>query len=147
MAGGLAVLSDVPKTMVYELAKWINDDPESPLRKLYNKPVIPIDSITKPPSAELRENQTDQDSLPDYEVLDDIIERFVEDEQSAQQIIDQTGYDRDLVLKMVRLIDLNEYKRKQAAPGLKITGRAFGFGRRMPIAQRYRWDNDVDGGK
>ncbi len=145
MAGGLAVLSDVPKTMVYELAKWINDGPESPLRKQFNKPVIPIDSITKPPSAELRENQTDQDSLPDYEVLDDIIERFVEDEQSAQQIIDQTGYDRDLVLKMVRLIDLNEYKRKQAAPGLKITGRAFGFGRRMPIAQRYRWDTGVSG--
>jgi NAD+ synthase (glutamine-hydrolysing) len=137
MAGGLAVISDVPKTMVYDLARWINDDPDSPLRQAYGKPVIPIGSITKPPSAELRENQTDQDSLPEYEVLDEIIERFVEQEQSAQQIIDEAGFDADVVKRMVRLIDLNEYKRKQAAPGLKITGRAFGFGRRMPIAQRY----------
>ncbi len=137
MAGGLAVLSDVPKTMVYQLARWINDDPDSPLRQAFGKPVIPESSITKPPSAELRENQTDQDSLPPYEVLDEIIERFVEREQSARQIIQETGYDEQTVLRMVRLIDLNEYKRKQAAPGLKITGRAFGFGRRMPIAQRY----------
>ncbi len=137
MAGGLAVLSDVPKTLVYKLANWINDNPGSPLRMEFGKPVIPKDTITKPPSAELRENQTDQDSLPEYEVLDEIIERFVEQEQSAKQIIDETGYDSEIVLKMVRLIDLNEYKRKQAAPGLKITGRAFGFGRRMPIAQRY----------
>ena len=138
MAGGLAVISDVPKTMVYDLAKWINDDPDSPLRQAYGHAVIPIDTITKPPSAELRENQTDQDSLPDYEILDEIIERFIEQEQSARQIIEQTGFDEDVVMRMVRLIDLNEYKRKQAAPGLKITGRAFGFGRRMPIAQRYR---------
>ncbi len=137
MAGGLAVLSDVPKTLVYDLARWINDDPGSPLLKTYGKPVIPIDSITKPPSAELREDQTDQDSLPEYELLDEIIERFIEQEQSAKQIIDETGFDADVVMRMVRLIDLNEYKRKQAAPGLKITGRAFGFGRRMPIAQRY----------
>ncbi len=137
MAGGLAVISDVPKTMVYDLARWINDDPDSPLRQTYGKPVIPIGSITKPPSAELREDQTDQDSLPAYEVLDEIIERFVEQEQSAKQIIDETCFDADVVKRMVRLIDLNEYKRKQAAPGLKITGRAFGFGRRMPIAQRY----------
>jgi NAD+ synthase (glutamine-hydrolysing) len=137
MAGGLAVLSDVPKTLVYELANWINDDPASPLRKEFGKPVIPRDTITKPPSAELREDQTDQDSLPPYDVLDEIIERFVEQEQSAKQIIEDTGFDPEVVLKMIRLIDLNEYKRKQAAPGLKITGRAFGFGRRMPIAQRY----------
>ncbi len=138
MAGGLAVLSDVPKTLVYDLARWINDDLGSPLLQAYGKPVIPIDSITKPPSAELREDQTDQDSLPEYEVLDEIIERFVEQEQSALQIIKETGIDEEVVMRMVRLIDLNEYKRKQAAPGLKITGRAFGFGRRMPIAQRYR---------
>lgn len=137
MAGGLAVLSDVPKTLVYEIANWINDDPDSPLRQQFGKPVIPRDTITKPPSAELREDQTDQDSLPSYDVLDEIIERFVEQEQSAQRIITETGFDAETVLKMVRLIDLNEYKRKQAAPGLKITGRAFGFGRRMPIAQRY----------
>jgi NAD+ synthase (glutamine-hydrolysing) len=141
MAGGLAILSDVPKTLVYELASWINDDPDSPLRKAFGKAVIPKDTITKPPSAELREDQTDQDSLPPYDVLDEIIERFVEEEQSAQRIIEETGFDAEVVLKMIRLIDLNEYKRKQAAPGLKITGRAFGFGRRMPIAQRYdnRW--------
>ncbi len=137
MAGGLAVLSDVPKMLVYKIANWINDDPDSPLRKEFGKAVIPKDTITKPPSAELREDQTDQDSLPEYEVLDEIIERFVEQEQSAKQIIDETGCDAETVLKMIRLIDLNEYKRKQAAPGLKITGRAFGFGRRMPMAQRY----------
>jgi len=139
MAGGLAVLSDVPKTMVYDLARWINDDPASPLRARFGGPVIPRDTITKPPSAELRADQLDEDSLPPYDVLDQIIERYVEREQPAAEIIEQTGYDAEVVLKMVRLIDRNEYKRKQAAPGLKITGRAFGFGRRMPIAQR--WDS------
>ncbi len=137
MAGGLAVLSDVPKTMVYDLARWINDDPASPLRKKFGRPVIPQDTITKPPSAELRADQRDQDSLPPYDVLDAIIERYVEREQSVRQIVTETGFDADTVHRMVRLIDRNEYKRKQAAPGLKITGRAFGFGRRMPIAQRY----------
>jgi NAD+ synthase (glutamine-hydrolysing) len=136
MAGGLAILSDVPKTMVWELARWVNT-PACPLHGQYHGPVIPENSITKPPSAELRENQTDQDSLPPYDVLDDIIERYVEREHTAPQIIRETAYDPDLVLRIVRLIDLNEYKRKQAAPGIKITGRAFGFGRRMPIAQRY----------
>ena len=146
MAGGLAVLSDVPKILVYEIANWINDSEDSPLRKAFGKAVIPPDTITKPPSAELRENQTDQDSLPPYDLLDEIIERFVEREQSARQIIEETGFDQDTVLRIVRLIDLNEYKRKQAAPGLKITGRAFGFGRRMPIAQRYdnRWSIRTD---
>ncbi|MEM9752140.1 MAG: NAD+ synthase [Planctomycetota bacterium] len=137
MCGGFSVLSDVPKLLVYRLARWINDNPASPLRKELGKPVIPEDTITKPPSAELRPDQTDQDSLPPYEQLDEIIERYVEQEQSAANIIQQTGYDADVVLRIVRLIDLNEYKRKQAAPGLKVTGRAFGFGRRMPIAQRY----------
>ena len=136
MAGGLAVLSDVPKTMVYDMSRWINTSGSSVYQTL-GKPVIPEDSITKPPSAELRPDQTDQDSLPDYDVLDEIVERYVEQEQSARRIIDKTGFDADTVLRIVRLIDLNEYKRKQAAPGLKITGRAFGFGRRMPIAQRY----------
>lgn len=136
MAGGLAVLSDVPKTLVYELANWMNS-PESAVYERFNMPVIPSDTITKPPSAELRPDQTDQDSLPPYDVLDEIIERYVEQEQSARRIIHETGFDAETVLRIVRLIDLNEYKRKQAAPGLKITGRAFGFGRRMPIAQRY----------
>lgn len=138
MAGGLAVLSDVPKTLVFQLAKWINDSPDSPLRQQHHGPVIPDSSITKPPSAELRPDQTDQDSLPPYNLLDQIIERYVEREQSSQQIITEIpGIDPATVARVIRLIDLNEYKRKQAAPGLKITGRAFGFGRRMPIAQQY----------
>ncbi|MCC6580786.1 MAG: NAD+ synthase, partial [Phycisphaeraceae bacterium] len=137
MAGGLAVLSDVPKTLVWKLSRWINESPHSPLRQQYGGPVIPDSSIAKVPSAELRPNQTDQDSLPPYDQLDNIIERYVEREHSARQIVEDTGYSPDLVLRVVQLIDRNEYKRKQAAPGLKITGRAFGFGRRVPIAQRY----------
>ena len=137
MCGGLAILSDVPKTMVWSLARWINDAAASRLRATCGGPVIPESSITKPPSAELRPDQTDQDSLPPYEQLDRIIELYVEQEQSAGAIIDRTGFDAQTVLRVVRLIDLNEYKRKQAAPGLKVTGRAFGFGRRMPIAQGY----------
>ncbi len=137
MAGGLAVLSDVPKTLVWQLSRWINDDTQSPLRRIYGRAVIPENSITKPPSAELRPNQIDQDTLPPYEMLDAIIERYIEREHSARQIIADTGMDAATVYRVVRLIDTNEYKRKQAAPGLKVTGRAFGFGRRMPIAQRY----------
>jgi len=137
MAGGLAILSDVPKTMVWDLARWINDDAASPLRQQYGLAVIPENSITKPPSAELRPDQKDQDSLPDYQMLDEIIERYVELEQSARTIIDETGYDEPVVLRCITLIDRNEYKRKQAAPGIKVTGKAFGFGRRMPIAQRF----------
>ncbi|MEX0775048.1 MAG: NAD+ synthase [Phycisphaeraceae bacterium] len=137
MAGGLAVLSDVPKTLVWKLSLWINNDEASPLRRQYGGPVIPHHSIVKPPSAELRPNQTDQDSLPPYHVLDDIIERYVERDQSARMIVEHTDIPVPVVLKVVRMIDLNEYKRKQSAPGLKVTGRAFGFGRRMPIAQGY----------
>jgi len=140
MNGGFSVLSDVPKTMVYDLARWMNTP--APGNGLYDQvggPPIPANTIEKPPSAELRPDQTDQDSLPPYAVLDAIIERYVEREQSAKRIIDDTGYDPAMVQRIVRLIDLNEYKRKQTPPGLKITGRAFGFGRRMPIAQR--WDN------
>ena len=129
MAGGLAILSDVPKTMVYDLAKWINGSG--------NPAPIPADTITKPPSAELKPNQTDQDSLPPYEVLDAIIERYVERLQPTRQIIAETDYDPALVVRVVKMIDRAEYKRKQAAPGIKITSRAFGFGRRMPIAQGY----------
>jgi NAD+ synthase (glutamine-hydrolysing) len=136
MCGGFSVLVDVPKTMVYDLAKWMNTD-ACPLTQQFGKPTIPVDTITKPPSAELRPDQTDQDSLPAYEVLDEIIERYVEREQSVPTILKETGFDKAIVSRIARLIDINEYKRKQAAPGLKITGRAFGFGRRMPIAQRY----------
>jgi NAD+ synthetase len=127
MCGGLAVISDVPKTMVYRLARWINRDKE----------IIPAASITKPPSAELRPNQTDQDSLPPYEVLDAILEAYVVQGKSAAEII-AAGFDEATVKRVVRLIDLNEYKRRQAAPGLKVTSKAFGVGRRIPIAQRYR---------
>ena len=134
MAGGLAVLSDVPKTMVYELAEWMNTPPGSSANSTGVAP-IPRNTITKPPSAELKPNQTDQDSLPAYDVLDEIIERYVERLEPARRIIEATGFDAAVVNRVVKMIDRAEYKRKQAAPGLKITSRAFGFGRRMPIAQ------------
>ena len=141
MAGGLAVLSDVPKTLVWELARWINDGPDSPLRAELGGQAIPLQSINKPPSAELRPNQTDQDSLPPYDLLDQIIDRYVVREQPVGQIVaDLPQIDPDVVAQVVRLIDRNEYKRRQAAPGLKVTGRAFGSGRRMPIAQRLEPD-------
>jgi len=127
MNGGLAVISDVPKMMVYRLAKWINHDRE----------IIPTASLTKPPSAELRPNQTDQDSLPPYDVLDAILEAYVVRCQSPAEII-ATGFDEATVKRVVRLIDLSEYKRRQAAPGLKVTTKAFGVGRRVPVAQKYR---------
>ncbi len=127
MAGGLAVISDVPKLMIYELANWINRERE----------VIPRSTIEKAPSAELRDNQKDQDVLPPYEVLDRILKAYIEDLRSPQEIADHTGYDLKLVRDIALLVDRNEYKRKQAAPGLKITSRAFGFGRPFPIAQRF----------
>jgi NAD+ synthetase len=128
MAGGLAVISDVPKTTVWEMARWIN--------QRHGGELIPRSSIDKVPSAELRPNQTDQDSLPPYEVLDAIIDGYVEEELGAAEIIAQ-GHDAATVMRVIRLIDRSEYKRRQAAPGLKVTSRAFGFGRRMPIAQNY----------
>jgi len=127
MCGGLAVISDVPKTMVYRISKWINRERE----------IIPAASITKAPSAELRPNQTDQDSLPPYDVLDAILEAYVVECRSAAEMI-KSGFDEQTVRRVVRLIDFNEYKRRQAAPGLKVTSKAFGVGRRIPIAQRYR---------
>ena len=133
MCGGLAIISDVPKMMVYELARFINAQAKAAGRV----PPIPEGTLTKPPSAELKPNQTDQDSLPPYEVLDEIIEQYVEQEKTAPEIIAQGGFDPQVVAKVVRLIDLSEYKRKQMAPGIKVTSRAFGFGRRMPIAQRF----------
>ena len=113
--------------MIYRLACWINRDKE----------IIPAASITKPPSAELRPNQTDQDSLPPYHVLDAILEAYVVQGKSAAEIV-AAGFDEATVKRVVRLIDLNEYKRRQAAPGLKVTSKAFGVGRRIPIAQKYR---------
>ncbi len=127
MVGGLAVISDVPKMMVYELAKFINRERE----------IIPRNVLTKPPSAELRPNQRDQDILPPYEILDPILKMYIEEERSAEEIIN-AGFDADVVKKIITTVDKNEYKRKQAAIGLKVTSRAFGSGRRMPIAQRFR---------
>jgi len=132
MCGGLAVISDVPKMMVYELARHINKTWQAAGKQ----PPIPEGSITKPPSAELKPNQTDQDSLPPYEVLDAIIERYVEEEKSVAEIIGE-GFAPAAVEKVARLVDLSEYKRKQMPPGIKVTSRAFGFGRRMPIAQGF----------
>jgi len=132
MAGGLAVISDVPKGLVYNLARYVNRAGE----------VIPADVLTKPPSAELRPNQTDQDSLPPYEVLDQILRLYIEEEQSAEQIIEH-GFEPELVEKVIVTVDRNEYKRKQAAMGLKVTGRAFGSGRRMPVAQNFRQSFDA----
>jgi NAD+ synthase (glutamine-hydrolysing) len=136
MAGGLAVISDVPKLMVYALAEYINEKlrRETGDRK---REVIPRATIEKPPSAELRPNQKDEDSLPPYDVLDRILKSYIEDVKSPQEIADTYGYDLKLVREIALLVDRSEYKRKQAAPGLKITSRAFGFGRPFPIAQRF----------
>ena len=173
MAGGLAVISDVPKTMVYELARWINSDhaarkaievnrsypsadrgrggspgeiqgsggsPEPPISRGEPEPprgeIIPRSTIEKAPSAELKPHQKDQDTLPPYEILDQILHLYVEENLSARDIIAR-GFDARTVRWVQRRVDLNEYKREQAAPGLKVTSRAFGLGRRMPIAQRY----------
>jgi len=126
MCGGLAVISDVFKTQVYDLARWMNRERE----------IIPINTIEKPPSAELRPGQVDQDSLPPYEVLDAILKGYVEEGLSSRDLAEQ-GFAESVVNDVVRKVDLNEYKRKQAAPGLKITPLAFGVGRRIPIVQKY----------
>jgi NAD+ synthetase len=134
MAGGLAVISDVPKTMVYELARWINSDYAA--RSGREHELIPSSTIDKPPSAELKPNQKDQDTLPPYEILDQILQLYVEENLSARDIIAR-GFDEKTVRWVQRRVELNEYKREQAAPGIKVTSRAFGRGRKMPIAQRY----------
>jgi NAD+ synthase (glutamine-hydrolysing) len=134
MAGGLAVISDVPKTMVYELAHWINSDYS--VRSGRKREIIPTSIIEKAPSAELKPNQTDQDVLPPYEILDEILRLYVEENLSARDIVTH-GFDEKTVRWVQRRVDLNEYKREQAAPGLKVTSRAFGVGRRMPLAQKY----------
>lgn len=126
MCGGLAVISDLPKMEVYALARYINRE----------KILIPENTITKPPSAELRPDQKDEDSLPPYEQLDEMLRLYVEEERAFDDIV-AAGFNKDDVERIIGLVDRNEYKRKQAAPGIKITSRAFGFGRRMPIAQRY----------
>jgi len=129
MCGGLAVLSDVPKTVVYDLARAVN--------RSAGRAIIPLRTIEKPPSAELRENQTDQDTLPPYELLDGILEEYVERELSVEDIV-ALGFNRQTVECVARMVDSAEHKRKQSPVGLKVTSRAFGTGRRMPIAARYQ---------
>jgi NAD+ synthase (glutamine-hydrolysing) len=126
MVGGLAVISDVPKTLVYGLSRYANS----------RHPVIPAATLEKPPSAELRPDQKDSDSLPPYEILDAVLEDYVEDAHSAEQIAGDRGFDLEVVKRVVRMVDRAEYKRQQAAPGIKISPKAFGFGRRFPIAAK-----------
>jgi NAD+ synthase (glutamine-hydrolysing) len=126
MSGGLSVISDVPKTMVYELAYHLNE----------KSPVIPQEIISKAPSAELRENQTDQDTLPPYEILDQILSYYVDEHYSLADIL-RLNFDSDTIKWVIRAVDSNEYKRRQAVPGLKVTSKAFGIGRRMPIAAKF----------
>ena len=127
MCGGLAVISDLPKMKVYALSRWINRDRE----------LIPWETIDKAPSAELRPDQKDQDTLPEYDVLDAILELYVEKQLSGTEIIEQHGFEENLVRWVQRRVDLNEWKRYQAAPGLRVTSKAFGMGRRMPIVQKF----------
>lgn len=127
MCGGLSVLGDVYKTMVYKVARWLNR----------HGAVIPESSITKPPSAELRPNQTDQDSLPPYDVLDGILKLYIEKWFEVDQIVER-GFDRETVARVLKLVDTNEFKRQQAAPAIRVSSKAFGSGRQMPIAQRWR---------
>ena len=126
MAGGLAVISDVPKTLVYRLSRYANS----------RRAVIPEDTLEKPPSAELRPNQKDTDSLPPYDILDAVLEDYIEDSHSPEQIAADHGFDLEVVRRVVRMVDRVEYKRQQAAPGLKISPKAFGYGRRFPIAAK-----------
>lgn len=127
MAGGLALLGDVYKTMIYRVARWLNRD----------RAVIPESTMTKPPSAELRPNQTDQDSLPPYDELDAILKLYIEEWKEVDEIA-AAGFDRDLVARILKLVDTNEFKRRQAAPTVRVSNKAFGSGRQIPIAQRWR---------
>jgi NAD+ synthetase len=126
MVGGLAVISDVPKTLVYRMSAYVNS----------TRRVIPEATMKKPPSAELRPDQKDSDSLPPYEVLDAILEDFVEESSSAEQIARAHNFDPELVHRVIRMVERSEYKRQQAAPGIKISAKAFGYGRRFPIAAK-----------
>jgi NAD+ synthase (glutamine-hydrolysing) len=126
-AGGFAVIKDVPKTMVYELCRWRNQQSE----------VIPPDVLAKPPSAELRPDQRDDQNLPPYDVLDPILEAYVEQDLTAGELV-EAGFPEDLVHLVVRLVDLAEYKRRQSPPGVRVTPKAFGKDRRVPITNRYR---------
>src|SRR5262249_55393374 len=126
MVGGLAVISDVPKTLVYRISRYLNA----------RRAVIPQASLEKPPSAELRPDQKDSDTLPPYDILDAILEDYVEELHSAARIAEERGFDLGLVKRVISMIDRAEYKRQQAAPGIKISTKAFGYGRRFPIAAK-----------
>jgi NAD+ synthase (glutamine-hydrolysing) len=129
MAGGYAVLKDVPKTLVYELAEFRN--------KKERKPVIPKTVIDKPPSAELRPNQKDEDSLPPYSILDPILQAYVEEDKGLEEIA-KMGFRENMIKEVIRMVDRNEYKRRQSPPGVKITHRALGKDRRLPVTNKYR---------
>jgi NAD+ synthase (glutamine-hydrolysing) len=133
MSGGFAPIKDVPKTLVYELCRWRNAQAEA----AGETPPIPERVMTKPPSAELRPDQKDTDSLPPYDVLDPIIEAYVENDRSPEDL-EAEGFDPETVRRVVRMIDRSEYKRRQAAPGIKITPKAFGRDRRLPITNKFR---------
>jgi len=128
-AGGFAVIKDVPKTVVYQLSDYVN--------KLHEREVIPQSVIKRIPTAELRFGQKDSDSLPEYEILDGILKGYIEEERSLPELIKQ-GFDAETTIKVIRMVDLNEYKRRQCPPGVKITPKAFGRDRRMPITNRYQ---------
>lgn len=129
MAGGLSVIADLYKTEVYALAHWLNE-------VWFKREVIPVSTLTKPPSAELRPEQKDSDSLPEYEVLDPILRLYIEEQCSRAEIV-AAGFDLEVVEKVVRLVDMNEYKRRQSPPGLRMSAKAFGIGRRLPIVQQW----------
>ena len=129
MCGGLAVISDLPKTIVYKLAKYINENAK--------KEIIPENIISKTPTAELKPNQTDQDTLPPYDLLDKILNAYVEEHLPISEVV-KSGLQKATIQRVCNMIDASEYKRQQAAPGLKLTSRSFGYGWRMPIAQQYK---------
>ncbi len=135
MAGGFAVIKDVPKTLVYRLARWRN--------ARAGRDLIPPGVLERAPTAELREGQTDQDTLPPYEILDPILHLYVEEDRSAEDIVDR-GFDPAMVARVIAMVDRSEYKRRQAPPGVKITPKAFGKDRRLPITNRYRNALPVD---
>jgi NAD+ synthase (glutamine-hydrolysing) len=133
MAGGFAVIKDVPKTLVFELSKYVN--------KTLGRDVIPKSVLERPPSAELRPDQKDEDTLPPYSVLDGILHAYIVEDKAIDEIVD-SGYEPDMVKAVIRMVDLNEYKRRQAPPGVKITPKAFGKDRRQPITNHY-WKSSI----
>jgi NAD+ synthase (glutamine-hydrolysing) len=128
-AGGFAAIKDVPKTIVYKLADFIN--------KIHQRQIIPKSVFERPPTAELKPNQKDTDSLPEYDLLDRILKGYIEDDKSARELVEQ-GLSQDVVERVIKMVDFNEYKRRQYPPGIKITPRAFGRDRRMPITNLYK---------